>query len=108
MLHENAKGLRKHMTIAERSVWSILRNNQLKGLKFRRQQPLGKYIVDFVCFEKKVFIEIDGGQHIREQEHDKTRTERINSQGYRVIRFWNNQVLKELEAVRRKLWNEMQ
>lgn len=93
-----AKSLRKKATDAERVLWRHLRNYQL-GVKFRRQQPLGPYIVDFLCFEKHLIIEIDGGQHQEQVGYDKIRTEWLNQQGFQVLRFWNNQVLNEIEAV---------
>ncbi len=73
---------------------------QLAGCKFRRQQPIGPYIVDFVSFERKVIIEVDGGQHSQQTEYDAERTAWLNAQGYRVLRFWNNQILEEVEAVK--------
>jgi len=68
-------------------------------LKFRRQQTIDHYIVDFVCFEKRLIIEIDGGQHQEQADYDSVRTERLNQQGYRVLRFWNNEVFYEIEGV---------
>ena len=79
------------MTPAERHLWRYLRNRQVEGLKFRRQQPMGHYIVDFICYEKKLIIEVDGGQHAGQREDDDKRTEWIEGQGYRVFRFWNNE-----------------
>ena len=73
---------------------------QIGGYKFRRQQPIGPYIVDFVSFERKVIIEVDGGQHSQQTEYDAERTAWLNAQGYRVLRFWNNQILEEVEAVK--------
>jgi very-short-patch-repair endonuclease len=93
--------LRRQGTPSERVLWLKLRNKQLAGVKFRRQQPIGEYIVDFVTFDKKIIIEIDGGQHNDNQNaaQDEIRTARLNSQGFRVIRFWNNEVLDNLEGV---------
>jgi very-short-patch-repair endonuclease len=93
-----AKTLRKNATDAERQLWRYLRKRQL-GVKFRQQQPLGHYIVDFVCFEKRLIIEIDGGQHQEQIVYDEIRTDWLKQQGYKVLRFWNNQVLYEIEAV---------
>ena len=73
---------------------------QISEYKFRRQQPIGPYIVDFVSFERKVIIEVDGGQHSQQTEYDAERTAWLNAQGYRVLRFWNNQILEEVEAVK--------
>ena len=96
-----ARDLRQKETESEQILWSWLRNNQLNGAKFRRQQPLGNYVVDFVCFDKKLIIEIDGGQHNDDQiiEQDKERTRWLQSEGFRVIRFWNNDVLGNIDGV---------
>ena len=72
----------------------------MQGFKFRRQAPIGKFILDFVCLEKRLIIELDGGQHAVRQKEDHARTEWLNSQGFKVIRFWNHEVLKEVEAVK--------
>jgi very-short-patch-repair endonuclease len=98
-----AKKLRKEMTIAERVLWRQLRAKQFENLKFRRQQPIGDYIVDFVCFEKKLIIEVDGGQHAENEEADRERTNWLEDRGYRVIRFWNNDVLRNCSGVMEKI-----
>ena len=95
-----ARELRKNPTDGERALWRHLRKRQLGGYKFRRQQPIGQYIVDFVSFEGRVVIEVDGGQHSQQMDYDSKRTAWLEAQGYRVLRFWNNQVLKEIEAVK--------
>ena len=87
------------MTDAERLLWQHLRNRQLGEYKFRRQRPIGPYIVDFVCLEKKLVIEVDGGQHAGQMELDSKRSDYLKEKGYRVMRFWNNEVLKETESV---------
>ncbi len=94
-----ARQLRRQSTDAERKLWSTLRNRQLAGYKFRRQVPMGNYIVDFVCFEKKLVVEVDGGQHQEQAEYDHVRTQWLQSAGFRVMRFWNNQVLTETDGV---------
>ena len=94
-----ARQLRTHPTDAERRLWGRLRRRQFAGHKFRRQQPLGPYIVDFVCFDQKLVIEVDGGQHVLQVAYDTTRTAWLESEGFRVLRFWDNQVLTETEAV---------
>jgi len=94
-----ARNLRKNMTDAERMLWRYIRNKQLNGLKFRRQQPIGKYIVDFVCFEKKVIIEVDGGQHAINKTEDTVRDNWLNEQGFKVLRFWNNDILTNCSAI---------
>ena len=94
-----ARELRKNLTDAEDELWKHLRNRQISGNKFRRQQPIGKYIVDFVCLEKKLIVEVDGGQHNEQVSYDNERTAWLESQGYRVLRFWNNEVLENVEIV---------
>jgi very-short-patch-repair endonuclease len=95
------RGLRRQGTPAERILWSKLRNKQLNGVKFRGQQRLGNYLVDFVSFEKKLVIEVDGGQHSEDRilEEDSVRTAWLNSQDFRVMRFWNNEIIHNLEGV---------
>jgi very-short-patch-repair endonuclease len=97
--HSTAKVLRKNFTDSERLLWKYLRAKQLEGCKFRRQEPIGKYIVDFVCQEKQIIIEVDGGQHSEEQERDSKRDSWLQGQGYKVLRFWNNEVLTNIEGV---------
>jgi very-short-patch-repair endonuclease len=97
--HDLAHKLREHSTDAERLLWQRLRNRQLLKCKFRRQQPIGPYIVDFVCLERRLVIELDGGQHAEQISQDETRTAFLQAEGYRVLRYWNNQVLAELESV---------
>ncbi len=104
-LTERARQLRKNMTDAERRLWSKLRGKQL-GFKFKRQVPIGNYIVDFICPSKKLIIEVDGSQHIN-NEYDRKRDEYLKSRGYTVLRFWDNEVLKESEAVLQRIWYEL-
>jgi very-short-patch-repair endonuclease len=101
MLTNISKTLRKRATDAENRLWFHLRGKQLEGVKFRRQEPIGDYIVDLVTFEKRLVIEIDGSQHAEEIEKDKDRQrdEWLRSQGFRVLRFWSNEVLQNLEGV---------
>ncbi len=94
---EGAKNLRKNSTDAERVLWKVLRAKQVEGLKFRRQEPIGKYIVDFVCFEKDLIVEVDGGQH--SEAVDAGRDAWLRSQGFTVLRFWNHDVLQNIEGV---------
>ena len=94
-----ARRLRKDSTKAERLLWDHLRSRQLAGYKFRRQAILGSYIVDFVCFEKRLVIEVDGGHHGEQAGYDRQRAEWLESQGFRVLRFWNNDVLGQLDGV---------
>ena len=94
-----AKELRKNSTDAERVLWQRLRAHRLVGYKFRRQQPIEQYIVDFVCFEKHLIIELDGGQHAEQVAYDGERSAWLQAQGFRVLRFWNHEVLQNMEAV---------
>ena len=96
-----AKQLRKNSTDAERALWRMLRFRQLGGYKFRRQQPLGSFIVDFVCLEARLVVELDGGQHNEAQglAHDRQRSDWLKQAGFRVMRFWNHEVLNQLDAV---------
>jgi very-short-patch-repair endonuclease len=99
MNKDRARELRKNLTEAEHMLWRHLRLRQLGGCKFRRQQPIGKYIVDFVCFEKRLIVEVDGGQHSGNINYDSERDAWLEKQEFSVLRFWDNQVLKEMEAV---------
>lgn len=103
-----ARNLRKNATFQERLLWKILRNRQFYGLKFKRQQPIGNYIVDFVCEEKSIIIELDGGHHneVPNINMDNERTLFLTNRGYKVLRFWNNEVNENLEGVYRKLQEE--
>ena len=96
---ERARTLRKHLTEAEQRLWQKLKRRQLAGMKFRRQQPIGPFIVDFVCFECRVIVEVDGGQHAEQVPYDMDRSGWLETRGYRVLRFWNNEVLAHPEAV---------
>jgi len=94
-----ARELRRRQTEAEKALWMRLRNKQLEGVKFRRQQPIGPYITDFTSFERKLVIEVDGGQHNEGKERDEERMKWLMERGYRLLRFWNNDVLMNLEGV---------
>ena len=96
---DRARALRQSMTDAERSIWRILRSAQMDGHRFRRQVPFGQYIADFVCHDARLIIEIDGGQHERSSRDEAKRTRFLEDQGYRIVRFWNNEVLSNLEGV---------
>ncbi|MBI4314795.1 MAG: endonuclease domain-containing protein [Chloroflexi bacterium] len=101
--YEVARKLRKGPTPAERKLWAYLRGNKLHGVNFRRQHAIGKYVPDFCSVKAKLIIELDGSQHLKQEEYDNERTRYLESQGYRVIRFWNNQVLNDIEAVVRAI-----
>jgi very-short-patch-repair endonuclease len=90
--------LRKELIPAEGKLWSRIRNDQL-GVNFRRQHAIGNYIPDFVCIQKKLIVELDGSQHLEQEEYDKERTKYLESQSYKVIRFWNNDVMNNIEGV---------
>jgi very-short-patch-repair endonuclease len=94
-----ARTLRKTQTDAERLLWQRLRNRQLLGVKFRRQMPIGRYVVDFASVEIKLVIELDGSQHIDCQKADEYRTGFLQREGYKVVRFWNNDVLMKTDTV---------
>lgn len=96
---EKARKLRQKSTEAERLLWKHLRAKRLDGLKFRRQEPIGNYIVDFVSFDKRVIVEIDGSQHLMQKAEDHKRTHWLEDQGFKVLRFWNNEILKNVEGV---------
>jgi very-short-patch-repair endonuclease len=97
-LKAHSRRLRKDMTDVEKKLWSHLRYEQL-GVKFRRQYPMGTYIPDFVCLEQKLIIELDGGQHATQQDYDQKRDAFFKDQGFRMLRFWNNEVLGNMEGV---------
>jgi len=97
-LKDNAKYLRSHITDTENKLWYHLRGHRFAGLKFKRQKPIGAYIVDFACMQQKLIIEVDGSQHLQ-SETDKQRDAWLNKQGFRVLRFNNNDVLLNLDAV---------
>jgi very-short-patch-repair endonuclease len=105
LLQQRARQLRKEMTEAERKLWNRLRRQQLGGLRFRRQVPFDKYIVDFACFEVKIIIELDGSQHAIQVAYDEQRTKFLQSFGYKVLRFWNNEILGDIENVLQTIWD---
>lgn len=94
-----ARKLRREMTDAERKLWWKLRGRQMDGFKFRRQVPIGRYVADFACMEAKLIVEVDGGQHADDPSGDIERTRCLEGVGYRVLRFWNHDVLKDTDAV---------
>src|SRR5260370_36247128 len=99
-----ARKLRLTPTDAEIRLWSRLRRKQLEGFRFRRQHPLGPYVVDFFCAEAKLVVEVDGGQHADDGE---ARTQLLETRGYRVIRFWNNDVLANTQRVLREILDSL-
>lgn len=100
-LTSSAKRLRNNATEAEKYLWYMLRSKNL-GVKFRRQAVIGQFIVDFVCFENKLIVEVDGGQHTR-SEHDNARDQWLRDQGFKILRFWNHEVLGNRDGVLQKI-----
>ena len=101
MKHAFARHLRREQTDVERKLWYALRDRRFHGFKFRRQQPIGPYVVDFVCFEAKLVIELDGAQHGQSEieAYDRARTERLAADGFRVLRVWNNEMIENFDGV---------
>ena len=102
-----AKKLRTNMTDAERRLWYRLRAHRFDGFKFKRQVPIGSYVVDFVCLNRKLVVEIDGGQH-SDSSIDRYRDDWLKANGFRVLRFWNNDVLKSTDVVLEEILNALQ
>lgn len=100
-----AKNLRKNLTETERYLWKFLRAKRLNGIKFKRQEPIGNFIIDFISYEKKLIIELDGGQHAEKgkREKDNRRDEWFERQGYKILRFWDNEVFTNIEGVLEKI-----
>jgi very-short-patch-repair endonuclease len=98
-LHPFARDLRNNSTDTERLLWRYLKNRQIEGVKFRRQQPIETYIVDFVSFEKRIIIELDGGQHAENEGYDTQRDACLRANGFAVLRFWNNEVIENIAGV---------
>lgn len=100
-----ARNLRKNTTPQEYKLWQLLRNKQFNGIKFIRQYPIGSYIADFCCRKLKIVIEIDGGQHnnTNDIEYDNKRTKYLSEKGYKVIRFWNNEIDDNIDGIYEKL-----
>jgi len=102
-----ARTLRARMTDAERALWAKLRMRQLGGHKFRRQVPFDRYILDFVCLERRLVVEVDGGQHA-DSASDEIRTAHLESEGFRVVRFWNAEVLREMDLVLNRILSALE
>ena len=98
-LRDKARDLRHTQTDVERALWRLLRSREMAGFKFRRQHPLCGYIVDFVNLEKRLVIELDGSQHQEQTAYDNARTQTLNEAGFRVLRFWNNELIENREGV---------
>jgi very-short-patch-repair endonuclease len=105
--HKLQLTLRNNMTDAERKLWGVLRGKQFDGFKFRRQHPYEQYILDFACLEKKLIVEVDGGQHTEDTLRDSERTLFLGKAGFRVLRFWNHEVMAQMDAVRESIWRAL-
>lgn len=104
---QRARQLRRSQTPHEQELWQELRAKRFSGFKFRRQAPIGRYIVDFVCFAQKVIIELDGSQHQDNEDYDAARDQWLTEQGFSVLRFWNNQWTQQREAVLEVVWQKL-
>ncbi len=94
-----ARSLRSNMTDVERRLWTALKGKQIAGCRFRRQHPIGAYVADFACIDRMLVIELDGGQHQDQEAYDEDRSRFLKQQGWQVVRFWNNEVLENLDGV---------
>ncbi len=99
-----SRKLRGTLTDAEQLLWHHLRQKQVAGIKFRRQHPVGRYVVDFVCLANRLAIEVDGGQHAEMKLQDRQRDAFLAQEGFRVLRFWNNEVLGNIDGVMESIW----
>ena len=106
-MNKQARALRRQMTEAEKVMWNKLRDRRLDGVKFKRQKPIAGYIVDFVALDLKLVVEIDGGQHAERVMQDAVRTKGLEESGYHVVRFWNHDVLGNIEGVLEALVQEL-
>ena len=105
---QNARSLRDSQTDAEGLLWHYLRDRRLAGHKFRRQHPLGNYVADFACLPKRLIVELDGGQHGEQQDYDQQRDAYLHAQGFRVLRFWNHEVLENCHEALQRIHDELQ
>jgi very-short-patch-repair endonuclease len=106
LLKERARQLRHNAAPAEVILWKIIRGRRFAGLKFRRQQPVGPYIVDFYCAQLKLVVELDGETHLGREKNDEERDAWLNQHGFKVVRFWNPLVYEDREAVEDTIWRE--
>jgi very-short-patch-repair endonuclease len=103
----HAKQLHRNMTEAEAKLWARLRAHRMDGIHFRNQHAIGKYVVDFCAPRKNLIIELDGSQHLEQKEYDAERTAYLESKGYRVLRFWNNDVNDNIDSVLSVIWEAL-
>lgn len=108
IIRSHAKQLRRTLTQEERRLWYLLRSRRFSRYKFRRQHPVGHYILDFACCEARLAIELDGGQHEERYKYDVQRTVWLNQKGWKIIRFWNNALWQNEEAVLEKIFEALQ
>jgi very-short-patch-repair endonuclease len=106
-IFSRAKKLHRNMSPAEAKLWQHLRAHQMGDVHFRNQHAIGNYMVDFCAPRKKLIIELDGSQHLDQQEYDEERTKYLEARGYRVLRFWNNHVLNNMDAVLKTIWDAL-
>ena len=104
-IFSRAKELHRNMSPAEAKLWKHLRAHQMRDVHFRNQHAIGNYIVDFCAPRQKLIIELDGSQHLEHKEYDEERTKYLEARGYRVLRFWNNDVMNNMEAVVEVIWS---
>ncbi|HSW68995.1 MAG TPA: DUF559 domain-containing protein [Gammaproteobacteria bacterium] len=104
----HVRALRNNMSNAEQHLWYYLRSKRLNGYKFRRQHLIQPYVVDFICLSKNLVIECDGSQHLEQQEYDQKRTDFLEAEGYKVMRFWNDMVLKDTPLVLDIIFEELE
>jgi len=107
-IFERAKALRRDMTEAESRLWKHLRAHRMGDVHFRRQHAIGNYIVDFCAPRRKLIIELDGSQHLEQEEYDEERSEFLKSKGYKILRFWNNDVMNNVDSVLSVIWDTLQ
>ncbi|MGZ9221307.1 MAG: endonuclease domain-containing protein [Anaerolineales bacterium] len=105
--YERARELRKVLTPAEAKSWAYLRAGKLNGVKFRRQHAIGNYVPDFCSIKHRLIIELDGSQHLEQEEDDAERTTFLESKRYRILRFWNNDVMNDLDVVLKVIWSAL-
>ena len=108
LCYKTQRKLRRNMTDAELRLWRFLRGRQMSGFKFRRQHPFEDFVLDFVCLDAMVVIEVDGGQHAVNVTADEARTKSLNDAGFRVLRYWNTDVLTDIEAVKDSIWRALE
>ena len=105
--YQHARELRKVLTPAEAKLWAYLRGSKLNGAKFRRQHAIGNYVPDFCSIKDKLIIELDGSQHLEQKDYDSERTAFFESKGFRILRFWNNDVMNDIDGVLKVIFSAL-